>query len=145
VFRSRVIGDLSYAPGRLKEAEEIAEKLLRRFVKGLITVRHTPRKSDFSPIGEIFGQIVASSLATRWGDVEEAEKSTEALTQLSKDPHYRLRNLLREAFYIAANIQVSDLLDFYQETKTSNLVLILPGWRRRIQPRTSTYRIVREK
>ena len=134
MFKDRVVEDLSYAPSRLKGADEIAENQLRRFVKGLITERHTPRQSDLRPIGEFFGQTIRGLWAARRGDVEEADKSAKALTQLSPDPHYRQRNLLNEALYIAEMIPVDDLLDFYQATKTSDLTLILPGWKRMVQP-----------
>lgn len=143
MFSSRVHGDLSYAPGRVKKANEIAETHLRRLVRGLITARHTPRPSDLSPMGEIIGHTVALYLTTLWEDDDNTEKSTKALTQLSKDPHYRQRNLLNEALDIAGKIPVADLIYFYQATKTSNLALILPGWRRMIQPQAITFRKVR--
>jgi hypothetical protein len=145
VFRSRVLGDLSYAQGRLKKADQMAEIHLRRFIKSLITKKHTPRRSDMSPIGDLIGQTIRGFLAAKRGDIKETEKSVEALNNLYPDPHYRQRNLLNEALDIASKIQVNNLLDFYQATKTSNLILILPGWRRMIQPKVVAYRKVRGK
>lgn len=113
MFKARVVEDLSHAPSRLKGADENAENQLRRFVKGLITERHTPKQSDLRPVGEIIGPTIIGYLAARRGDIEEAEKSAKALTQLSPDPHYRQRNLLNEALYIADKIPVDDLLEFY--------------------------------
>ena len=143
MFKDRVVEDLSYAPSRLKGADKIAENQLRRFVKGLIAERHTPRQSDLRPVGELIGQTIRGLLAARRGDVEEVDKSVKALTQLSPDPHYRQRNLLNEALYIADKIPVDDLLDFYQATKTSDLTLILPGWKRMVQPHGINYRKVK--
>jgi hypothetical protein len=145
VFKDRVVEDLSYAPGRLKQADELAEYQLRRFVKGLIRERHEPKQSDLRPAGEFIGQTIRGIWAARRGDVEEADKSAEALTQLSQDMHYRQRNLLNEALYIAEEIPVDDLLDFYQAAKTSDLTLILPGWKRLVEPKVITYRAVRKK
>ena len=143
MFRARVVGDLAYAQGRLKEADEIAENQLRRFVKGLITEIHTPRQSDMRPVGEFIGQTIRGLWVAQRGDIKEAEKSAEALNKLSPDPHYRQRNLLNEALDIAGKIPVADLIYFYQATKTSNLALILLGWRRMIQPQAITFRKVR--
>lgn len=143
MFKTRVVEDISYAHGRLKGANEIAENQLRRFVKGLITERHTPRQSDMRPVGEFIGQTIAGFLAGRRGDVEETDKRAKALTQLSSDLHFRQRNLLNEALYIADNISVADLIDFYQATNASDLAFILPGWRRMIRPRVLKYRKVR--
>ena len=144
MFKDRVVEDLSYAPGRLKGADEIAEDQLRRFVRGLIAERHRPRRSDLRPLGDFFGQTLVGTFAALRGDVQEADKSAKALTQLSPDPHYRQRNLLNEALYIADMIPVDDLLDFYQATKTSDLTTILPGWKRMVQPNGIKYRKVKE-
>ena len=143
MFRARVVEDLSQAPGRVEDADKLAENRLRRFVKSLIRERHTPRKSDLSPLGEIIGQTIRGLWVATRGDIKEAEKSAEALNKLSPDPHYRQRNLLNEALDIAGKIPVADLIYFYQATKTSNLALILPGWRRMIQPQAITFRKVR--
>ena len=143
MFRARVDGDLSCGPGRLKKADEIAENHLRRFIKGLITERHTPRQSDLSPLGEFIGQTFAGIQAAWRGDVGETEKRANVIIQLSSDFHYRQRNLLNEALDITYNIPVADLLDFYQATKTSDLTWILPDWRRMIQPPAIIYGKVR--
>jgi len=145
VFKIRVEKDLSYAPGRLKEADEIAENRVRRFIKSLIRERHSPKKSDLSPVGEGIGQAIRGFIAARSGDLEETEKSVDALNKLSLDPHYKQRILLNEALSIADKIKVNYLFDFYEATKTSSLVLILPGWRNMIQSPELLYRKVKDK
>jgi hypothetical protein len=142
VFKSGVIEDLSHTTDRLKGADEILERQLRRLVKGFIREKHTPKKSDVRPVGELLGQTIRGVLAARRGDVDEAERSAEALNRLFPDPHYRQRNQLNEALNIAEKIQIDYLLDFHQATKTSDLVLILPGWKRMIQPRPARARIL---
>jgi len=140
VFRSRVIEDLSHATGRLKGADETLERQLRRLVKSFIRERHTPRKSDLSPLGELIGQTIRGVLAARRRDVEEVEKSAEALNRLSPDPHYKQRNQLNEALNIAENLEIDYLLDFCDATKSSDLDNILPGWRRMIRQPEFKYR-----
>jgi hypothetical protein len=136
--------DLSYAKGRIKKADEIAENQLRGFIKKLITERHTPKQSDLIPFGEFIGHSIAGYLSAKRGDLEEMEKSTKVLEQLSSDFHYRKRNLLNEALYIADNISVTLLPRFHQATKISDLAVILPSWRRMIPIRVIEYRAVRE-
>lgn len=140
MFKDKVVNDLSYAPGRLKDADEIAENRLRRFIKGLIREKHTPRRSDLRPIGDFIGHTIGGLWAARSGDVEEADKHVEALTKFQKDHYYKQRKLLNDALHIADSIPVDNILNFYQATQNLDLSLILPEWKRIVQPRALEYR-----
>jgi hypothetical protein len=132
VFRNLVIKDLDYNPNRIREADKQFEIRLRRLIYTLIREQHTPSKSDLTPIGDIIGQTIGVYFAARNGNDAETNRRMEEIDRLSKDPHYKQREQLREALNIVEKIPMDSLMDFYQETKTSRLEYVLPRWRKNI-------------
>ena len=116
---------------RLLEAQNLTPENMRVLTEAIAAVGTKHGLTSKESIEKLTTEVNDRARARR-GDGAEANRSAEALKRLSPDPHYKQRNFLNEALDIAEKIQIYSLFDFYQATKTSDLSLILPGWKRMI-------------